>query len=262
MGYRGTRKHIKRLNAPSNWMLGKMGGVWAPCPSSGPHAGIESLPLVLILRNRLGYAINYHEARVILQNRNVHIDGKIRTDTTFPTGFQDIIEIRKAKKAFRMLYDTKGRFFLCPINENDAKFKLCRVQRLSIGTKNIPYILTHDGRTIRFPLPDIRVNDTIKLNLETGKIEKVMKFVPGSYVMISGGNNCGRAGRIVSIEKHAGAHNMVHVKDAQNNAFVTRIENVFVIGDEKSEIKLPSTQGVRADIIKNRKLRLRSVERK
>jgi len=31
---RGPKKHMKRLNAPKHWMLDKMGGTWAPNPSS------------------------------------------------------------------------------------------------------------------------------------------------------------------------------------------------------------------------------------
>lgn len=27
---RGPKKHLKRLNAPKHWLLGKMDGVWAP----------------------------------------------------------------------------------------------------------------------------------------------------------------------------------------------------------------------------------------
>lgn len=28
MGYRGQRKHLKRINAPHHWMLGKLNGIW------------------------------------------------------------------------------------------------------------------------------------------------------------------------------------------------------------------------------------------
>merc|ERR1711981_1120683 len=34
---RGPKRHLKRLNAPKHWMLDKMGGTWAPRPSTGPH---------------------------------------------------------------------------------------------------------------------------------------------------------------------------------------------------------------------------------
>ena len=34
---RGPKRHLKRLNAPKHWMLDKLGGIWAPRPSTGPH---------------------------------------------------------------------------------------------------------------------------------------------------------------------------------------------------------------------------------
>lgn len=56
---RGPKKHLKRLNAPKHWMLDKLGGVFAPKPSPGPHKQRECLPLCLIMRNRLKYALTY-----------------------------------------------------------------------------------------------------------------------------------------------------------------------------------------------------------
>ena len=37
------------------------------------------------------------------------------------------------------------------------QYKLCRVKKQSVGKGGIPYIVTHDGRTIRYPDPDIKV---------------------------------------------------------------------------------------------------------
>ncbi|KAL8542112.1 hypothetical protein ACS0TY_003097 [Phlomoides rotata] len=45
---RGLKKHLKRLNAPKHWMLDKLGGAFAPKPSSGPHKSRECLSLILI----------------------------------------------------------------------------------------------------------------------------------------------------------------------------------------------------------------------
>ena len=62
---RGPKHHLKRVNAPKHWMLGKMDGAFAPRPSTGPHKLRECLPLILILRNRLKYAITGMEAKQI-----------------------------------------------------------------------------------------------------------------------------------------------------------------------------------------------------
>lgn len=59
----------------------------APKPSSGPHKSRECLPLILILRNRLKYALTYREVIAILMQRHVLVDAKVRTDKTYPAGF-------------------------------------------------------------------------------------------------------------------------------------------------------------------------------
>lgn len=75
------------MNAPKHWMLSKMDGIFAPRPSTGPHKLRESLPLILILRNRLKYALTKAEANAICKQKFVKVDGKIRTDLNYPAGF-------------------------------------------------------------------------------------------------------------------------------------------------------------------------------
>ena len=104
---RGPKKHLKRLNAPKHWMLDKLGGVWAPRPSTGPHKLRECLPLIILLRNRLKYALTGKEVKYILMQRLVKVDGKSRTDSTYPAGFMDTVSIEKTGEHFRLLYDVR-----------------------------------------------------------------------------------------------------------------------------------------------------------
>ncbi|KAL5657638.1 hypothetical protein ACJX0J_030801, partial [Zea mays] len=99
---RGLKKHLKRLNVPKHWMLDKLGRAFAPKPSSGPHKSRECLPLILIIRNMLKSALTYREVISILMQRHVLVDGKVRTDKTYPAGFM---------RCFR----------LYPIKDEDAK---------------------------------------------------------------------------------------------------------------------------------------------
>jgi len=221
---------LKRIAAPSHWMLDKMGGIFAPRPTPGPHKLRECLPLILLLRNRLKYALTGREAKLILKQRFVKVDGKVRTDHTFPAGFMDVIEIKKTNDYFRLLYDTKGRFIVHPISKKEARFKLCKVIRRATAKRGVPFILTHDGRKIRYPDPNIRVNDTIKFNLEIGKITKFVKFAIGNLCYVTGGANRGRIGEITARERHPGSFDIVHIRDIVGNTFTTRIGNVFVIG--------------------------------
>jgi hypothetical protein len=63
----------------------------------------------------------------ILMQRLVKVDGKVRTDTTYPSGFMDVIDIDKTDEHFRLVYDTKGRFVVHRISREEAGYKLCKV---------------------------------------------------------------------------------------------------------------------------------------
>jgi len=250
---RGPRKHLKRLNAPKHWMLDKLLGSYAPKPSPGPHKQRECLPLVIFLRNRLKYALTGKEVLNILMQRLVKVDGKVRTDTTFPAGFMDVISIEKNSENFRLVYDVKGRFTIHRITAEEAKYKLLKVRKVQLGPKGIPFVVTHDGRTLRYPDPLIKVNDTIKFDLETGKVTEFIKFEVGNVATITGGRNMGRVGVITHRERHIGGFEIVHVKDVLDRQFATRVSNVFVIGQgNKPWISLPKSKGVKLTIAEER----------
>ena len=259
----------------------------APRPSPGPHKLRESLPLVIFLRNRLKYALTGREVTGIVKQRLIKVDGKVRTDATYPAGFMgrlsyflsfyfqllsdiDTISIEKSGEHFRLLYDVKGRFTIHRITPEEASYKLLKVRKVALGAKGVPHIVTHDGRTIRYPDPAIRVNDTVKFDLEQGKIVDFVRFDTGNLVMITGGRSMGRAGVITHREKHIGGFDIVHVKDTLDRTFATRyvifwvspiytnritcsITNIFVIGDgNKPWISLPRGKGIKLTISEER----------
>merc|ERR1719453_1814859 len=160
---RGPKKHMKRIATPHSWMLSKLGGKWATRPSQGPHKLRECMPLSLILQHRLKYALNARESKLILNDKdgNIKVDNKVRKDHGFPAGVMDVITVDKTKENFRVLYDVKGRFILKKIKAEEAKFKLCKIKSKSVCANKVPYIVTHDGRTFRYPDPTINEGDSV-----------------------------------------------------------------------------------------------------
>ena len=73
-----------------------------------------------------------------------------------PLPTADVIELEKSGDMFRLLYDTKGRFALHKIPESEKGYKLCRVESTGTSAKAVPYVSTHDGRTLRYPDPKIK----------------------------------------------------------------------------------------------------------
>jgi len=238
-------------------MLDKLGGVYAPRPSTGPHKLRESLPLVIFLRNRLKYALTKAEVTKIVMQRLIKVDGKVRTDPTYPTGFMDVVQIEKTGENFRLIYDVKGRFTIHRITTEEAKYKLCKVKRVQVGPKGVPFLVTNDGRTIRYPDPLVKVHDTVQVDINTGKIIDYIKFDNGNMCMITGGHNLGRVGTVVNRERHPGSFDIVHIKDSVGHTFATRLNYVFIIGKGgKSYVSLPKGKGVKLSIADERNKRI------
>jgi small subunit ribosomal protein S4e len=126
-----------------------------------------------------------------------------------------------------LLYDIKGRFTIHRITPEEATFKLLKVKKHQLGAKGVPHLVTHDGRTIRYPDPAIKVNDTVKFDFIQNKIVDTIKFEAGNVVMVTGGRNMGRSGVIVHRERHLGGFDIVHVRDVLDRTFATRYVPLF-----------------------------------
>ena len=168
----------------------------------------------------------------------------------------DVVNIEKSGDSFRLMYDIKGRFVLHAVGAAEAGFKLCRISKVSTSPKGIPFVVTHDGRTIRYPDPEVKVGDSAKVDLESGKITEFVKFEVGNTVMVTKGRNTGRVGTLIQRDAHPGSFDIVHVRDAEGNTFATRIANVFVIGkggDPKDAlVSLPRGKGIKRTIFEVR----------
>lgn len=126
-----------------------------------------------------------------------------------------------------------------------------------MGIKKVPYLVTHDGRTIRYPDPSIKVNDTVQIDIASGKITDHIRFESGNLVMVTGGRNLGRVGTVVNREKHPGSFEIIHVKDANGHLFATRLSNIFIIGKgAKAYISLPKGKGIKLSVAEERDKRM------
>jgi len=261
---RGPKRHLKRLFAPKDWMLSKLTGVFAPRPRAGPHKSRECVPLMVILRNRLKYALNGREAQMIVRQKLVNVDGRSRTDAKYPVGFMDVIEIPRTGERFRMMYDVKGRFSMVKIGEAEAGIKLAKITNVHTTTGRVPVATTHDGRRLRYASPKIAIGDTVVLEINGQKVQDVIKMRAGKSAIVTGGANRGRVGTIVSLERHPGAFDLAHMRDAKGHEFITRKSNIFVIGNDDASIPitLPKLRGVKQNIIEEREQRLVAAETK
>ncbi|XP_037680521.1 LOW QUALITY PROTEIN: 40S ribosomal protein S4, Y [Choloepus didactylus] len=167
--------------------------------------------------------------------------------------WRDIISIEKTGKHFLLVYDTKGCFVVHCITDEEATYKLCKVRKIYVGSKGIPHLVTHNAWTICYPDCLIRVNDTVEIELGTGKITNFIQFDTGNACMVIGGASLSHIGVITNRDKHSDSIGVVHVKDASRNCFAMRLSNIFAIGKgNKPWISLPLGKGICLTIAEER----------
>lgn len=239
MANMGSRKHLKRYKAPKTWPIHKKEETWTTKSSAGPHALDKSIPLVMVLREILGVAKNTREAKIILNNDDVLVDGTPRKDHRFPVGFMDIISIPKINKNFRLLQDEKGRLVLKDIDEKDSTFKLASIEDKTTIKGGKTQLNLHDGRNVIVDdATEYNTSDVLLLNIPDQKISDSIKFEEGSIGLITGGKHTGEYGiiREINITKSSKANTVL--MDTEDGTFITLADYVFVVGNDKPVISL------------------------
>ncbi|MCK4933127.1 30S ribosomal protein S4e [Candidatus Bathyarchaeota archaeon] len=251
MGRKGGTTHLKRNPAPKFWTIHRKEFVWTVRPKSGPHALQQSLPLTLIVKEMLGYAKTRREAKTIISQGKVLVDGKPREEA-YPTGLMDIVAIPEAKATYRILTHKKG-LILHPTKEDEANFKLCRIENKTVVPKGQVQLNFHDGtnKLIQVADPKNPTEDeyhtlnVIKLSIPDREVLGQIKMAKDTISLITGGKNRGTYGKIVDIEEVAGKKRRSLLATIENKAgkrFQTILSFIFPVGEGEESISLPEVK--------------------
>jgi len=249
LGKKGESTGLKRKPAPRFWPIHRKEFVWVVKPSPGPHSLESCLPLTIILRDILGFAKTRKEAKTIVSQGKMYVDGKVRREDDFPAGLMDVISMPDVDKHFRILPSKKG-LMLHPITKEEASFKLCRIENKTTVKNGHVQLNLHDGSNILVKVADPKnpqedvyeTFDTVKINLPDRQILEHIKLKEKGFVIITGGKNIGKYGRVVTIESVKGKKRrnaLVVIEDEKGNRYQTTLNFVFAIGEEQPLISVP-----------------------
>jgi len=234
-------KHLKRLNAPKTLKIHKKEKQWTVKPSPGPHPIKMSISLGILIRDYLKLVDNQREAKRVISNGDILIDGKKRKSHKFPCGLMDVVSIPKLKKDYRILFDKLGKLTLVQINSNDAKWKLCRIENKTIVKDKKVQLNFHDGKNQIVEKDEYKTGDVLKISFKDNKINDNYKFEKGTVSMIIGGSHIGEVANIEDIEIIPSSKpNLAKMKG--KNSFSTVQNYVFPIGKDKPIIELPEVK--------------------
>ncbi|MCS7129504.1 MAG: 30S ribosomal protein S4e [Candidatus Caldarchaeum sp.] len=236
--------HLKSLAAPRHFP--KKETVFTVSPRPGKHPKERSIPLLIVVRDILGYAEDGATAKKLIKSGKFQVDGKTVRDPRFPLGLMDVFKVPELMESYRVVIRPLKGLSLQKVGEEEAGFKVCQIVRKNHVKAGDLAIGLHDGRTILFKGDDVKTGrsykilDSVKISVPEQKIIESVSLDNGCYGYIVKGSRAGLHGQVVKIRRDVVFPDKPTATIATNNGEVTTLlRNIMPVGVGKPWITLP-----------------------
>jgi len=237
MGSIAGSKKLKRQMAPLFWGINRKNKRFAITVRPGSHPKNYSFPTAILLRDVLNVVTTLREAKSVIYNGKVNVDGVIRKSLHHSIGLMDVIELQGIPDIYRLV-PTHGHT-LQPIKiETDEKSKkIVKVTSKTTIKGKKTQLGFHDGRTI-IAENDMNVGDSCLIKIPEQEILDVIKLEKDSLVLVTRGINTGQIGRVNNISKATFTLSKRINLIVDKKKFEMPADLVIVVGKEKPVIKI------------------------
>ncbi len=190
--------HLKRHAIPKSWPIKRKGTAFVVKPLNGLS---NSLPVLIILRDLLKVASNRKEAKKMIHQKSILLNGREVRDEKEGVLLFDVITLVPSKKNYRLIILQSNKLNVEEIKENESGTKVAKIVNKKVLRGKKVQLNLSDGRNF---ISDIKcnVNDSVLINLKDKKIEKCLPFVEKSEVMVFEGKHAGEKGKIENIDNN------------------------------------------------------------
>ena len=225
---------LKVQKAPAFWDISRKKHRFVLKPVAGPYAISESYSLGVFLRDILKLTNTMREARRIILEGKIKVDGKVRYDEHFPVGLMNVISIEPINKHYRLVPKKKA---LSPLEVQDADLKICKIRsKVTIKGNKLQYGL-HDGRSIINNL-NANVNDSLLLKVPEQEIIEHIRLEKGVSAMIIKGDNAGKVGVIDEVKEGTYILPKRVIINTNDKVIELPIDMIIAVGNENIPIKI------------------------
>jgi small subunit ribosomal protein S4e len=235
-------RHQKRLSVPKSWPVERKTETFTVKAGAGPH-GEAGVPLLVLLRDVLGYADSRKEARYALDQGTILVNGDEVSDETRPIGMFDIVAFQEREEYFRVFPDEGGRLALSEIDADAAGSKLNKIEdKTHVGDGDVQ-LNFHDGTNLRVDAEeaaDYGTADSLIVDTDDDSVVAQFTYEEAALVTAVAGQHAGDVGRIEEIQvTHGSGSNNVLVEPVgadgdpvEGDGFETVEEYVVVIDEQ------------------------------
>lgn len=243
----GGQKRTKRLNTPKFVQIKRKHGKFFVNAISGPHPKRFCLPLIHIVRDMLKIVPTHREAKKLIGRGHFLVDGRVVRERNFPVGLMDVLSIPKTNTHYRVLPDSHYGLILHEISEEEAGYKLCRINKKTTVKGGHIQLNLNDGRNILIHVKDPQSTkedtykrmDVLKISVPEQEILDHYELTAEQMALIMDGTNIGQVGKIMKIQKRFGPNASTVAIEDEGEITETSYDYTFVIGKDQPEISLP-----------------------
>ena len=226
--------HQKRLAAPESWPIERKESTFTVKADAGPH-GENGVPLLILLRDVLGYVDSRKEARYALDSGSVTVNGDDTVAPDRPVGMFDILAFAERGEYYRVFPSEGGRLSLTPIDADAAASRLGKiVGKQAVAGDQFQYTL-HDGETLQTDEPTYDTNDSLVIDNESKEIVAHFEYEEGALVTAVAGEHAGEIGELTEIRVTPGSGANGVAVSQDEGGFETVEEYVVVIDENFTE---------------------------
>lgn len=229
--------HLKRNSMPSSWPIQKKLIKFVSKPNPGSHKRKYVASVLILLRDVLGVAKNTKEAKFIVNNQEVLVNGKKVTKIKMPVGLFDTFETPLTKEKYTLIFDTHGRIKLVDYKDDNLILKVIKKQKVTGGKFQVftmnGYSILVDEKTFN----SIKVNDSVHYDIAKKSVSSVLPLKEGNYVYIFDGKFQGYFGEVKGFTTYSGLAKDLIQLDVNGEEHQTAKQYAYVVGTKKTDIK-------------------------
>ncbi|EMA05017.1 30S ribosomal protein S4e [Haloferax denitrificans] len=224
-------RHQKRLSVPKSWPVERKTGTFTVKAGAGPH-GEAGVPLIIVLRDVLGYVDSKKEAQYALNHQSILVNGDVASDVRRPIGMFDILAFVQREEYYRVFPDEGGRLALTPIDADSASSRLGKIVNKTQVSGGDFQLTLHDGATLIVEdASEYSGKDSIVVDNETKDVVAHFPYEEGALVTAVNGQHAGEIGEVTEIIVTPGSGNNSVVVETEDGEFET-VEQYVVVIDE------------------------------
>ena len=237
MGTIAGSKKLKRQMAPLFWGINRKNKRFAITVKPGSHSKNRSIPTALLLRDVLKVVTTLREAKSVIYNGKVNVDGIIRKSLHHSIGLMDVIELQGISDIYRLV-PTHGHILQpIKIDSSEKSKKIVKVTSKTTTKGKKIQLGFHDGRTI-IADNNVNVGDSCLIQIPEQKILDVIKLEKDSLVIVTRGVNTGQIGKIKNVNEATFTLPKRINLTVDKKKFEMPSDLVIVIGKEKPVIQV------------------------